>query len=200
MAGLVQLVEDFGYGMHSAAREEPMRSHFLILISFLVLLCAACGGGENAADQVNREATFIPDVTTPEGATETYARAIETGSITLAEMVVLDEERDVLISQFRANFQASEQQGVKWKLEFSQAEQLSPVLAQARVDYIRLKEGKEAGRESSWIVFKKIEDGTWRYSRALSMQLIEQMKPKPPSNGDDAPAGNEESANSPCGG
>jgi hypothetical protein len=170
------------------------------LLVCLALLCAACGGGENAADQVNREATFIPDVTTPEGATETYARAIETSSITLAELVVLDEERETVLSQFRANFQASEQQGVKWRLKITDAQELSDSLVQAKVQYIGLKDGKEQGREVSWIVFKKIEDGTWRYSRALSMQLIEQMKPKPPANGDDAPAGNGESANSPCGG
>lgn len=178
-----------------------MRSHVLILISLLVLLCAGCGGGENAADQVNREATFIPDVSTPEGVTETYARAIETSSITLAELVVLDEEREAVLAQFRANFQASEKQGIKWKLEFSDAQQLSDSLVQAKVQYIGLKDGKEQGRENSWVVFKKIEDGTWRYSRALSKQLIEQMTPKPPANGGDTPAANDAApANSPCGG
>lgn len=178
-----------------------MRRHFLILISVLVMLCAACGGGENAADQVNREATFIPDVSTPEGATETYARAIETSSITLAELVVMDEEREAVLAQMRANFQASEQQGLKWKLEFSDAEKLSDSLVQAKVQYIGLKDGKEQGREISWVVFKKIEDGSWRYSRALSKQLIEQMRPQPPSNDGDTPAANDASpANSPCGG
>ncbi|MCB9933997.1 MAG: hypothetical protein H6841_11315 [Planctomycetes bacterium] len=163
----------------------------LCLLACLSALCfVACGGG-NAADHVNKEARYIPDVSTAEGATEAYARAIETGSITLAELVFMDEEREALQAEFRQNFQETQRAGVKWKLEFSEAQQVSDTHVQARVDYVQLKDGKEIAREKSWIVFTRVADGTWRYSRAMSVKLAMLNQPGQPANGNEPePPGN----------
>lgn len=148
---------------------KQLLTGLLLLTAFTV---GACGNGNNAADNSGTQAKFIPNVDTPEGATETYARAIETGNMALVEMVALENEREKLVAQFRANFIESEKQGYTWKVEFSDSSILNETTVYTRATYIQRKNGELTGmRNEGWVVFVKIEDGTWHMSMEQSQKL-----------------------------
>lgn len=169
-----------------------------VIISILLcasLLVAACGGGDNAANNSGAEVTFIPDISTPEGATEVYARGIETSSMSLIEMVVLDDEREIVIEQFQKNFAETAKRGIEWKLEFKDATMLDDNTVYSHATYIMMKDGKPTGeRQVGWVVFIKGEDGSWRFSRRRSKVLTDQMnKAEAPGNDETPPDDGEES-------
>ena len=164
-----------------------------LLLVVSVLLLSGCGGGNTPAPNANTPEKFIPDVSTVDGALEVYSRAIATHNLSLAELIVLEDEREEVLSQFRSNFKKAENEGVTFHLEFLEAQKNDKEFA-SRVVYNRLKNDKPDGEpERSWIVFVKTDEGKWKYSRARSRQLAEAMMRREQPPGNDAPAGNDES-------
>ena len=177
-------------------REFAMKPVIVSLLLCVSLLAAACGGGNNTADNSGGEAKFIPDISTPEGATEVYARGIETSNMSLIEMVVLDDEREFVIEQFQKNFAETAKRGIEWKLEFKDATMLDDNTVYSHATYIMLKDGKPTGeRQVGWVVFIKGEDGNWRFSRRRSKVLTDEMNKAetPGGNGESTPGDGEKS-------
>ena len=184
-------------------REIAMKPVIVSLLLCASLLAAACGGGDNTADNSGGEAKFIPDISTPEGATEVYARGIETSNMSLIEMVVLDDGRDVVINQFQQSFAETAKRGIDWELEFKDATILDDKTVCTHATYVMMKDAKRTGeRHVEWIVFIKGEDGNWRFSRGRSRALTEQMnKAETPGDGEESPGNqpDEVPANEPSG-
>jgi hypothetical protein len=173
-------------GAFALTGTQTMKSIAPLLI-LLLLLVAACGGGNEAAG--NSSERYIPDISTADGAVDVYARAINKRNLSLAEMVVLEDEREEVLSKFRSNFTKSKKGGVVWKLEFKEARS-TPTEWTSKVIYNGFKNGEPFEEpQKSWIVFIKTDDG-WKYSQARTRELIELMKKraKPPANSDEEPA------------
>ncbi|MCA8911502.1 MAG: hypothetical protein KDB82_07345 [Planctomycetes bacterium] len=163
-----------------------------LLLVLSGLLLAACSDGNTPAG--NGDDKYIPDVSTADGAIDVYSRAIATRNLSLAEMIVLDDEREAVLADFRKNFAQAEKQGITFKLKFLDAQKNEDQFA-SKVIYNRLKNGEPDGEpEQSWIVFIKTDDGRWKYSRARSRELAARMMNGGNPPGNETPAGNEEPA------
>ena len=166
-----------------------------ILPSMLVcmmLVLAACGGAGNDANANSEDQAFIPDLSTPEGATEAFARGIETSNLSLLSLTLNDEERDQILSDYSHNFEESRKQGIKWTIEVVDTDIVPEKEARALFKYIGKKNGKEESVQGSWAVFQKKPDGSWKYSRSASLAYSAEQKrlqdeTNAPSNGEGRP-------------
>ena len=167
----------------------------LALMIVTCLLVAACGGNGDA-NNAPPEDKYVPDVSTPEGATEAFARSIETGNISLFSIVVHDAEREALVPEYTHNFEQSKKQGVEWKIEVIKTEIEPDKEARALFKYIGMKNGKQDSVQEVWTVFLKTEDGSWKFSRAASRwwatekKRIEEEGKKPADGGETPSDGN----------
>ncbi|MCB9895359.1 MAG: hypothetical protein H6839_12985 [Planctomycetes bacterium] len=172
-----------------------MRQILPCLLIFASMLAAACGGGANANGN-GEEQAFIPDLSTPEGATEAFARSIETGNLSLLSLTLLDEERDEVLPIYSQKFEESRKQGLKWTIEVVDTQIVPEKEARASFKYIAKKDGKEQSTQGSFAVFQKTSDGTWKYSRAASLAWSEYQKQlreqdNAPANGEEPPTNSE---------
>jgi hypothetical protein len=160
------------------------------LLFLLALTLAACGGGDNSADAIPAEEKFIPDYSTPVGATTAFIRAIESENTGLLSLTLLDDEREKLLPVYEDKFRQSKKLGVKWKLKQVEEEWVPNQEARSLFQFIEMKDGKETGTVTGgWHVFVKTADGTWKYSNAASKRwvayLIEQEKQAPANSAGD---------------
>jgi hypothetical protein len=165
----------------------------------VALLLAACGGGNNASGANNVARGYVPDFSTPEGATEAYCRAIETGNKSLMALALMDEEREKLMSAYAQDFAKSKQAGLTWKIEPVDQELLEDKEAHVKMKFIALKDGEEQQSNTRWLVFAKTDDGTWKYSDRASQAMNRAAKnaknaEKPPANGEQPADNTEQSA------
>jgi len=140
----------------------------------LVLLIAACGGGNTAADSVTKEEAYIPDFSTPEGASEAFARAIETGNSALLAMALQDAERDAVLARYERNFALSRQGGFGWRVESvtQDNELIEGVEARIHFRYLQVKDGKDTGEvHDTPAVFVRQGD-VWKYSEAATERWV----------------------------
>jgi hypothetical protein len=153
----------------------PARMNRLFICVCASLLLTACGGGGNAADAVNKEAAYLPDFSTPEGATKAFIYAYETQNAGLMSMTLLDDERETVLPRFEAAFSEIRSQGITIDLE--QDEKLSEwspdVEARALLKRIELKDGKQQAVTGGWYVFVKTPDDTWKFSDAATRRWID---------------------------
>lgn len=150
------------------------------LMPILLLLLAACGSG----DQPGPELLWMPDYSTPEKATETYMRAIETGDLDLAVMATAPDQREQNHRLVGALLAAAREHGVQLKVEAIEGTaHASETLA--RLD-VRLSAVDDEGKPSRFIppgqteprsqgtsvfAFELQPDGTWRYSPAKVTEI-----------------------------
>ncbi len=165
-----------------------------IAIFSLLLLLAACGS--NAAN--NSEVVWLPKFTTPEDALEVYARAIESGDVELAASCVARDEREAYEPVLRGQFRQSKELGLRWKIEaVKDSAQSDDKFARVQVRYVPVDEdgkfkpqknnkGEDAPVQTSWLVFLKQADNTWRHSPIKSRELnMPPEQPQPPGNSPD---------------
>lgn len=164
-----------------------------VTVLLLLALCTfcACGGGNNepAANSDKPEA-YEPDFSNPVGASDALARAIEDQDLELIEQVLAPDEREASMETYRRNFESTKKAGGDWKLEFEQGYYIDDDHTVTRVYYIQYENGKEKARAPIWTVFKRIDDGTWRYSPKESRKYAEEVESQP-----EDPPGNEPAAN-----
>lgn len=142
----------------------------MIPCMLLALLLAACGGG-NTPDNTAAEEPFIPDFTTPEGATLAFERAIETHNLTLIEQLAQPQEREEMLKHFGGNMEQSKKAELKWRIEFEERQYTSDTEVIALAKYFRIKGGSEAMDHQGWVVFIQVEDGTWKYALEKARHL-----------------------------
>ena len=178
-----------------------MRTLCLLLLTVLVCAASGCGGG--SASNAGNAPAFKVDLSTPEGATDAYAWAMENMDETVAGEVYATAEREASLESFRENCKKWLTDDLTWKLSFEQATQVEEKgQAQVLVTFmpVHKKKGEQpdgAGRK--WVVIVREADNKWRVSRNASDERnvaagwpkggIPLNPPKPPANAPQ-PAGN----------
>jgi hypothetical protein len=136
-----------------------------VLCLVACLLLAACGGGGNAADAVNAETKYVPDFSTPEGATLAFIRAFETGNAGLLSLTLVDEERDVVLPALEERLKSAPE----WALEQVDNEIVADREARSLFKFTAQKDGQPTGKTlQEWVVFVRTADKSWRYSPVTS--------------------------------
>jgi hypothetical protein len=132
----------------------------LAVLLICALALAACGSDEP------REAPWLPNFDTPEFASETYARAIETGDLDLAVLCIAPAERsENVVGYLRSILRGAEKDNHHIKVEYHDSHMLSETEAFTRVTYIVLNEqGEREKSGNAELVWVKQPNGTWRQS------------------------------------
>jgi hypothetical protein len=149
-------------------------------LPLLLLLCAACGSG----DQPGPELLWLPDYSTPEKATETYIRALETGDLDLAVTATIPEEREITSRSIGELLARAREQGVSLRISVKEgtaivdedrawlAVTLTPVDAEGKPKKFIPPGASEArGEGSALFAFARQPGGDWRYSPILSAEI-----------------------------
>jgi hypothetical protein len=127
------------------------------------LLLTACGGG-NEVPPMNRPIQK-PKLSQDdyEGATEIYARGVETGDIEMIRRVLAPDEQDKL-GGFEENFKRSDEEEVSWRIEYPTVIKLDDERVAVQVVFHKTeKGGEEKADQGSWLVFI-LQDDKWFYS------------------------------------
>lgn len=162
----------------------------LALLVLPLCLLAACGGGDNEPARNSAAIEeYKPDFSNPVGATDAFARAIEDQDLELIELALAPEEREEALPLYKKNFEVTKQYNGDWQLEFEPGSYIDDNHTVTRATYIQFENGEEKARKQLWTVFKKVKDGTWRYSPAASRRYAEEVERQ-------TPPGNEPPANS----
>lgn len=173
-----------------------------LLLTLLVLGLCGCGGGD-ASNAANAPA-YVPDLSTPAGATEAYAYAIENMDEAVATAVYATAEREDSLESFRQICKASLAESYTWKLTFENAAEIegkgeAHVLVTFMPVHKKKGEQPEQGNRR-WVVFVREADNNWRVSRKASDAVNEAAgwgkngeklvkNPPPPSNANPAANG-----------
>lgn len=164
----------------------------LLLAFFLV---AGCGGEEEEPPPGD----LIPeaDLSTPMSAAESYARAIETASVSLMHDVMLETERQENMRRRRQMLQSVEARGLKFRVEFEEDTfTRSDDRAEVRAQYYLIGPGESEGslNETSYVVLVRTPAGEWKYSPRLSAQRTQQWRnAKAEEEAPDGEEGNDDS-------
>lgn len=104
------------------------------------------------------------------------------------ETVLVPEEREASLPNFRRNFESTREHNGDWRLEFEPGSYIDDNHAVTRANFIQIEHGKDKASGLQWVVFKKVEDGTWRYSPAESKRYAAEVEalPKNPPEADGA--------------
>lgn len=156
-------------------------------LPLILLLLVACG----QSDEPGPELLWLPDYSTPEKATETYMRAIETGDLDLAVTATVPEQREAHYRSIGALLAAARDHGVRFKVEPVDGTAHSNESA-AWVD-VRLSAVDESGNPGEFIppgekeprsvgssifAFELQPDRSWRYSPALVGKIANERRAK----------------------
>jgi len=147
------------------------------LLVLVALLLAGCNRGPEP------EPAWIPNFDTPEHASETYARAIESADLELALMCIAPADREAFMPRLRHNLELAKRDDLKISVAFENPEMATEDEALAVIVYTVVnKEGETVGQpERVLVAFLKQPDGTWRYSpvRANEWQRASEPQPEP---------------------
>ena len=150
-----------------------MRRYTWMLLVLSLALLGACGNGGNEGNTGAEREAYTPDFSTPAGATEAYARAIEGRDEELMKLVLASDEHDAKLEIYRERIRASIKQEIEWRLDFEAGEYIDDNHVVAKVTFNQVKGGVTTPMESFPVVFKKVEDGTWRFSSTASREVLE---------------------------
>jgi hypothetical protein len=162
----------------------------------LALLLVACGGGGEDNTPYELPA-YTPDFSTPEGATEAFARAIETQDAFMMERALAPDERRERLPDYLRNFEQSKQQGITWRLEFAKGAYIDNNRTVTQVTFFRIKNGVETKDQHFPAVFIKVEEGTWHYSPAETKAFREELERQRDSGEDTGENSKDDPADSP---
>jgi hypothetical protein len=131
----------------------------LAVLMFAAMILAACG------DKNPREAPWLPNFDSPETASETYARAIESGNLELAILCVAPSERESVAASLSRNLRAAEQGNLRFEVEYFEPGMLSETEAFTGVTYhVFNEEGELEQSDTNQLLWVQQPDGTWRQS------------------------------------
>jgi len=150
-----------------------MRRYTWMLLILSLVLLGACGSGGNEGNTEAEPEAYTPDFSTPSGATEAYARAIEGRDEELMKLVLASDEHDTKLQGYLGRIRASIKQEIEWRLDFEAGQYIDDDHVVAKVTFNQIKGGVTTPMESFPIIFKKVEDGTWRFSSTASRAFID---------------------------
>ena len=140
-------------------------SRAFCLLSLLVFgLLTACSNGDNSGNSITDVKPFTPDFSTPGGATEAYARAIEDQNEELMTEVMVEAEREAKLAQQLHNIRESKKNGLDWRLDFESGSYIGDNMVVTNVTFNQIKGGVTTPMQEFPVVFVKVTDGTWRFS------------------------------------